>query len=357
LTRPEGALILPSFACVLIVMQFRSEWRCSWKRFFACGTALTLTAVLIGSVYVATTGRITNKESALKILKYLAERLLAFSEPYFASGGHHPLFAKVFLPIDNKALRLMYSFWAMISEVNQGFHYVAGIPALLGLYWTFARLSRMCGYWVLFVFTLLHTLILISLAMSVNYVSDRHVMIIVLLGCYSAVAGLQGLSQRILSWRSGAALADAYSAAPKPWWRAAPVGFVILLAALIGFCLPKATLRLHGNRTGNHQAGLWLSGQVKEGDMIADDHDWSNFFSGMVFKESEKPEIPADYQPRCFVVTTRGNDLEVKPKRQVIAADARIVYTWPERCEPVEARIVVYTQPRDPIANPWHKKK
>jgi hypothetical protein len=384
LTRPEGALILPAFACVLIVLQFRSEWRCAWQRFFACGTSALVTAVLIASIYFAATGRITNKLSAIETLnnlvKLVAEIFCAQESSAVAAGLSQRLqvFAVSFPTIDDKGMRLLRSVWALISEVCAGFHYVAGIPALLGFWWTFGSMRRRADFWVVMAFSMLHSFILIALAMSVSYVSDRHVMILVLGGCFFAVAGLRELPRRVLAlcqtngvsdaspWPGSVLRPQGVSTDPghvlaknarKMWYRSAPVWFGILLFALIAFCLPKATQRLHGNRVGNHEAGLWLAKQIDHNDNanIVDDHAWSHFFSGLIFQEGHEPAFAKDHPSKCFVVTTRSRDPLVHSLRQSpkLAKNAEVVFHWPEHDDIEKARVVVYVQPRLYDEYPW----
>ncbi len=260
LIRPEGTLIVPAFGFVLIAMQFRSASRVSWTRFLCCGTAMVLAAAFIGAFYVGATGRITPKLSAIQILNnlwHLVAGLDGRGDAPVAFAGHWTLFATSFAPIDNKAVRLMRSLWALVSEINQGFHYLAGVPALLGLCWSFGALRRDPGFWLLAAFGLLHSFILVSLAMSVNYVSDRHVMILVLLGCFFIVAGLRELPRRVLAWFNADQTAT--------WFRSAQLWFAVLLIALIGACLPKATQRLHGNRAENHAAGKMAGAEDRQG--------------------------------------------------------------------------------------------
>ena len=70
--------------------------------------------------------------------------------------------------------------------------------------------------------------------------------------CYFAVAGLRELPLRLLTWR----VQDADIMASRT--RIAAIVSAVTFLALIAFCLPKATQRLHGNRAANHEAGLWL---------------------------------------------------------------------------------------------------
>ena len=344
LTRPEGVFILAAFASVFITLQFRAAWRCSWQRFLACGTAMMLAAMLTGSVYVIATGRITNKPSFNNLwLRKSAEVGPAqWQEPSRLAGGSHVLFAMIFPRTDSKVLRLQRSVWALMSELNQGFHYVAGIPALLGLWWSFNRLRLNPGFWVVAAYSLLHSFTLIALAMSASYVSDRHVMILVMFGCYFVVFGLCELPRRILVWRK----IEADNFAWPTCWRFAPAWSAVLMVGLIAFSLPKATQRLHGNRAGNHAAGLWLAKQIQKGDDVFDDYDWSSYFSGLFLQTRQESQ----HVPTCYIVTTPGRGPQTDNNRRtvVLRPEAKVVYTWPEESVVEKARLVVYAQPREP---------
>jgi 4-amino-4-deoxy-L-arabinose transferase-like glycosyltransferase len=377
LTRPEGALILPAFACALVVMQLLPKWRSSWRLFFACGFTAALSAALVGSIYFIATGLITNKPSARMTIG-IAALVSPDSHPGQAdtrsalahtsrkrerretnevgnpAAGH--LFAATFPKVGSTALRLPRCIWALASEIIHGFHYVGCVPALLGLCWTFGALRRQRGFWVVLAYTLLHSFLLIALAMSVSYVSDRHVMILVLLGCFFAVAGLRELPRRVLTTHYSPLLTT-HDSPWTTWYRSARVWFGIFLFALFAICLPKATQRLHGNRAGNHEAGLWLAKHVAPDDNanIVDDHSWSHFFSGLIFQEGREPAFARDHPSKCYVVTTRSRDPLVDSVRQsaTIAKDAEVVYYWPEHDDIDNARVLVHVQPRRYEEYPW----
>ena len=71
--RPEGLLIIPAFAIVMIALQYRSQWRCSWQRFAGCAGAIAVGVMLTGSVYVMATGRISTKPTANRIVENAVE--------------------------------------------------------------------------------------------------------------------------------------------------------------------------------------------------------------------------------------------------------------------------------------------
>ena len=370
LVRPEGALILPAFAIVLIALQLRAEWRWDWRRSLSCGAAVALSAMLVGSVFVYATGKLTTKPAATEMIKTMAAAA-APEQPALAGNGHLLLFAAAVAPTDDRTLLLWHSIVAFDTEIAHGYQYVGVIPALLGFWWAIGLLKRNPGFWFLVVFGVVQGLILIKLGMTAFYVSDRHVMIFVLCGCICLVSALQELPRRLLGWLKiaqsgvGTGLAATraepinYSAGRKSWYRAAPVWFAILYVAFVAFCLPRATHRLHGNRAGNHAAGLWLKGQLVDGDHVDDDHNWSHYFAGLLFTEGKDPDIPTGYEPKCYIVKTCSRDPLVDSYRQagLIRLDAKVVYIWPEQAAQEDARIIVYAQPREQSRNPWKEAK
>lgn len=367
LTRPEGALILPALGLMLIVMQIRPTWRCSWWRCGGCGSAAVFSAIAVGCTYAIVIGGLTNKPAPLVAMGF-AER--AEMKRPVDIAGPLSLFAATIPPTDNKLLSLGRSVWALGEEINQGFHYLAGVPALLGFVWSFAGLRRQPAFWALMAYIAIHGLILISLAMRVYYISDRHVMILVIGGCFFAVVALSELPRRILAWRKPVSQAPTETTG---WLRSAPLWSAVLFVALLGACLPKATQRLHGNRAGNHAAGIWLAEHLHEGDVVMDDHAWSMFHAGLVFEEGREPKLPRDLEATCYIVITRSRDPRAQPQSQVIgvefnpdgtakslrtvpiAKDAKTVYTWPPKAEADKVRVLIYAQRRDNDIHPWKK--
>jgi hypothetical protein len=335
-----------------VAVQFRGEWRFSLRGFFTCGAAMVLAAILVGAIYVYATGRITNKLSAIETLKNLVNWIKSMLGMETAGVAGSQLFAVTFTPGEGKAMRFIQGSGAFAKELIQGLHYAGVVSALLGLWWSFPNLRRQAGFWALAIYAAIHAFILIALAMSVFYVSDRHVMILVIFGTFFVVVGFRELPIRVLGWLKS-------DTAEWRWYRSANVWFAILFIAMFGASLPRATQRLHGMRVGNHQAGIWLKDKVQPVDVIEDDHAWSHFFSGLLFTEGREPVVEPDVKPKCYIVTTRARDGSEDPKRvsQHLAKDAKPVYTWPEQSEPSRARIVVYEQPRVFATHPWRTKQ
>jgi hypothetical protein len=353
LTRPEGALVVMAAGLVLAGLQLIPGWRRPWSKVLSCSASLATAAAAVGSIYVLTTGHLTNKPAPQIIRATLFSDNDGGPAPRQPSDGPPALAASVlgvfFQRADHFPLRLARSVGAIGAEFSQGFHYVGWIPAVLALAWGWPRLKRDQAFWMLAGYCMLHGVILLLLAMVESYVSDRHMMPLILCGTFFTVAGLRELAAWVIGrWQNNSFLTRLR---PKPASLAA-----LLAGGLVLFCLPKTVQRLHGNRAGNHQAGLWLARQLTAGDVVLDDHAYTHYYAGQVFTEGNEPVLPRDVRPTCYVVITRGKDLEAegtrKQKEEEVRRHAQLVYQWPENRQ-LEARVVIYSQPRSMTTNPW----
>ena len=168
--------------------------------------------------------------------------------------------------------------WGLGGELAKCFHYVAWVPVLLGMWWFRRRVFQEPGMWVLLVLCALSTLGLLRLAVEVGYMSDRHVMLVVMCGCYAAAAAVWELPGRWSAWRqarkawfkkgsgtfAGTAPRVLRTKVPDPYLNHVRPGLLgsglsaVLLVCMIAASVPKSLERLHANRAGHHAAGLWF---------------------------------------------------------------------------------------------------
>ena len=106
----------------------------------------------------------------------------------------------------------------------------------------------------------------------VGYVSDRHVLVLVLCGIFLVAGGVFALSELVTRFahRLRARATPASQATAVTSGRLA----VVLLVALMGFGLQEALKPLHGNRAGHRQAGLWLAEHTRLADPVIDPFCW-----------------------------------------------------------------------------------
>jgi hypothetical protein len=359
LTRPEGGMVPAAVGLVVLATPLIPAWRPPWRRFVASGVALVLLSVAVGSVYVYATGKITNKLSVQMVIDWVwhaSQQLLHRLMEWLSSGGEanvggRALFAITFRPADRPPEQLAHSVRALATEIANGFHYAGVVPALIGLHACFGRLRRLPGSWALALYCTMHAVTLLAVAMTLSYVSDRHVMVLVLCGSYLVAAGLFELPRRLLADRGAASGPPTLRRSPAFW-------SLLLLAGLVGFSLPKTLQPLHANRAGNHAAGLWLAERLHVGDVVDDDHCWSHYYAGQVFEEGKDSPLPPGVQPTCYYVRTRSRDPEINQHRlegekELRDKQARLVWQWPETVTAANARVVIYALPRDPQRYPW----
>jgi hypothetical protein len=346
LTRPEGALLLLVVLILLLAMQYFPAWRRPWQRLSVCAAGLVLSAVVVGSPYVIATGGLTNKPTSKMMLGQELEKQTqaAPSPALFASV------IAVWMRGDGTlAERMIESLWALCSEVIHCFHYVGVLPALVGLWWFRRDLGRLPGFWLLVIFCSLLVAILWRMAVVVHYVSDRHVLFLVLLGSYPAVALVRELPTicrtawmrfvpggQIAGWRVPGSVA---------------VWSVLLLLVLLGISLPRTLQTLHGNRAGYHDAGRWLAKNALAADVVLDDHAWAAYYAGRLFLEGMIVVPQPGHEQMKYAVIGRGKERNPFSTPRTISEEqlkregGTVAYYWPGNRTEDNADIVVYRAP------------
>jgi hypothetical protein len=222
---------------------------------------------------------------------------------------------------------------ALIFELIRSYHYVAGLPMLVGLWWFRDRLRWCPGMWVLFVLGSLHCVVLCRVAEVVGYISERHVQMLVLFGSFWAVAMNAAVGDRL--------------AVLTGWRWLSP----LLLLALVGSSCPGMLKPLHANRAGHRAAGDWLAQHTLPQDNIIDPFCWAHFYAGRVFQEG-KPlaDPPPDYHSHCYVVLEDSSNpherLPVMKDAVALAQKGKLVYEWqPAKRSRDQSGIRVYQVP------------
>lgn len=345
LTRPEGGIVLAAAGLALLVVQWRAAWRRPWLRLVRQGVCLTLPALLVGAFYFVPVGKFTAKPSINKLVAAATRAPDAPAHPAVALRAQ--LWADSFVDVSSSRQRLLRGVWTFLIEVGYSLHYIGLVPLLVGLFGQGRVLHRQPAAAILTLYFWLHASALLLLATSAGYLSDRHLMPLIMLLCYLVMVGLLQLGDWIVRWHVVASL------------RLAPATVaMVLLMIEIGCGLPQTLKKLHVNRAGNHAAGLWLAQRLEPGDLVLDDHDWSHYYAGQVFLEHHEPAVAAACRPTCYVVITRSHDPKVAKirdrwERRLQFSKGKIVHHWPASKSAEEARIVIYALPRDPKTHPW----
>jgi hypothetical protein len=340
LVRPEGALVVIAVGLVLLGMQSYAPWRRPWWQLCVCSLSLVVGAVTVGGPYAWAIGSFTNKPTPKEILK------TAWVEEVEQAAGHvpagpqseaavrGPLLASLlalYAP-DGLKDRRWWGLQAIATEVVRGYQYLAGLPVLLSLFWFRDRLRKIPGAWTLLVLCLLHTFVLWRLALSVGYVSERHVLLLVLCGSFSGAAMTALVGRR---------LAQACYGLPIRVWPS-----VVLLLIMTGFGLPESFKPLHANRAGHRAAGLWLAEHTIPADPIEDPFCWAHFYAGRVFWEGKTIPQPEGYRPIQYAVLEQSDHEHIRlptiAHAQDLASRGQAVYWWPETVPEAQAKVCVY---------------
>lgn len=327
LVRPEGVLVVLAPALVLAVSQFVPTFRCPWKRAAGCLAALSVTAVLVGLPYVATIGRFTVKPTSKEIL----HRPVALKNA--AAPSTKAVQCAALLGVwwssdsDPHGNRLGRSLAAVASEICRGFYYVGWLAALYGLFCYRKQLQATPGAWIVLALVFLHAAAIWRVASMKGYVSERHVLVIVMCGLFWTVSGIEDVASRLPAW------VQKLSAARLPRllaWSRAGAWSIVLPLGFAASALPRTLQPLHANEAGHRAAGLWLAEHAAPEEVICDPFKWAGYYAGRAFQE--------DWDPSRYVVAARYVVLEdsreqhskeeITERARELAQQGEVVYDW-----------------------------
>jgi hypothetical protein len=361
LTRPEGAVIVAALLLLLLLMQVFPAWRRGWKWTLSRGASVALVALAVASPYLIVTHRFTTKPSGERIVKPVQAEVpdpagpANFSaKPGIIRGHSSAMVLAVWL---NNELTFSDRLWigvkAVVSELTKGFNYFIWLPALLGLWWYRRQLTGRPEAWLMLILFAVHSLVLWRLAVVASYVSERHVLLLVLCGMFPAAAGLRDLPRRLLQWRSQ----SSGDMSGQPAWRSrllarAPLLSVVLLLATAGAGLPRTLQALHANRAGHHAAGLWLARHARAVDEVQDGHfGWAFYYAGRWFMDPRVADVPGGERYRYVV---KGTSTAVRnsyaptaeeanmTEAEIRAAGGEVAFRWSVRQSAEKVQVTVW---------------
>jgi 4-amino-4-deoxy-L-arabinose transferase-like glycosyltransferase len=348
LTRPEGALVVIASSIVLLLAALIPGGRQQWRRILACQAGLLTAALAAGLSYALIIGTFTNKPTPNVVLGTacldrpaaelsLSRASAASPTPRMTAG---PLLA-VYCP-ENLTDRRLWAFKAIGLEVSKCLQYALVPPLLLGLAWFGKNFRSRPEVWILIVLCLLHAAVLWRLANVVGYVSDRHVLILVLCGIFTAAGAIIVFGNWLVHGRSiPLAVLKKPSSPVGPSWLA-----LTMLVLLAGLGLMESLRTLHGNRAGHRAAGLWLAEHTNPADPITDPFCWAHYYAGRVFREGIREDGSPGYQPTNYVVIEHSDHDHIRlptiRAAEDLAARGRVVYHWPEESPVAGAKILIY---------------
>jgi 4-amino-4-deoxy-L-arabinose transferase-like glycosyltransferase len=354
LTRPEGLIIVATTGLVLVGTQAVARWRRPWLNLLACGGCLTLATLAVGGPYMALIHGLTVKPSPNRVLdkiRMAAFDGLAADERVASLGVGLPLFAEWSDPNPDLHAPSERRLWGLIAVVNmvlRGFFWSAWLPALIALWVRRDLFWTVPGSWVVLLLCGLICAALYGVAVVVGYVSDRHLLLVILLGSFWAAAGVPLLASLLVApiarlWPDRPRLANAGLCTAALW--------MLLCVAP----LAKTLEPLHADRVGFRQAGYWLANNAWTGDQIDDAYAWAHYYAGHVFTEVDPADgIPGDrgpvHEPRIRYVVMEVSDnkharLNTSKPEELLAAGGRVEHEWPLSNRKDNAAVKVFVVP------------
>jgi hypothetical protein len=344
LVRPEGVLAAAALGCALLGFQFVPAWRRPWRQAAACAAALTLATLAAGSPYYLAAGRFTNKPSAYQLTHACfatpaagpaapSGAITAGVPPASeqAGGSAHGGTGEQGVPSGRqKGLGLK----VLVGKFVRCHQYVGWLPTLLGLWWWRSGFLRLPGFWVVLTLFTLHAAVLWRLVTVVGYLSDRHVLLLVLCTAPQAAAAVRALPSRLAAWLPGRHLRT--PEAVGAW-------AVLLLLLWVGAGLTRTLKPLHASHVGFRAAGRWLAEHARPGDAIEDDHQWARYYAGGTL--TPHGAAASVGRTRYVVVGRPASRAAAGPEGIRASESARVVFRFPPASPREQAAVVVYAHP------------
>jgi hypothetical protein len=344
LTRPEGALVVAATGLALLAAQCARARRAPWPRFLACGAALSVAAVTVGSPLYLITGKLTVKPSAIGVFENAAEAGAAERPIPAAGDARAALPLAVWVPAEaDRGMK------AVGREFAKGGHYVLWLPSLLGMWWFRDRVRRQPGALVMLLVGVAILVLMWRVASLFGYVSDRHLLLALLCAGYPAVATVPRLAALVAAavrWLPAVGRLGAWlPATSHPMWMA------LLALGLAGAALPKTLEPLHANRSGFRDAGEWIAGHSRDWDAVKDPYCWADYYSGCVFREDQPAPVPPGERKVAYVVIEKSGREHPRLLKDVKEAEemskaGHPVWGWKGQRNKEVVEVVVYEVPQ-----------
>ena len=340
LVRPEGLMIIcGAEVCLLFSLVLRQY---SWRLWFRYSGGTILGVLLIAGPYIGMIGKLTNKTTGQDLGRILRGMFQGKEvEPSWKARpealrniGHSAIassptsvFAPNFVPnsISNSILfaawwsewynkgesRWLWGAKTVANETLKGFHYLVALFAVIGLWLTRRSWFSNSSIRLLLLISAGHSCLLLFMAAKIGYVSERHTLLLVLIGCLFAGYAIPQLaayghrwqqrrkqqqSQNLLSPNSntinlvnpiGSGSASAHFdliEIDRPIIKRQSSFILALCLLILIVSLPRAIRPLHSNRAGHHAAGHWLAQNAKPEEVIWDPFCWAEFYADRISK-------------------------------------------------------------------------
>lgn len=340
LVRPEGLMVAAGPGAVALWLGLTRRW----PRDAALGrlTALAIGVALVSVPYMAVIGKLTNKTSGQEMMNPSGpSRPIIFDIRNQGNTQRATTGAVLFAEWWNDARdsgqsRELWAVRAVAKEMSKTSNYVVWPLAVFALLALRRRFATEPALWVPVVLIACNIALLVYLAARVGYVSERHTMLLTLLACQFAAAGLPLLA---------AGIGQLLPRVERLGIRVTAAG---LLVALVASALPFALKSMHANREAHRRAGEWLAPRATDGDGLVDPYCWAEWYAGRtLYRTSWNPPVSRNTYIVLENEKVKGSPHSRLPelpgaKELTKHPTSRIVYQWPEDVPVEQAQIYVY---------------
>lgn len=328
LTRPEGGLVfLATFLVLVFLLGVKRFWGPGSRKTagFLGVCALTLGFSLPAVPFALTIGKLTTKPTATRIMQSDPSEVTLQSprnlrEKEFPGT---PLLAAWYDFKKEGAPGIAWGIWATTGMVIRGLLFSFWLPALCALWKLRTQIMGHPGALVQSIVATGIFAALVRVAANLGYVSDRHLVLII-------VPSLLLAGGMLVEWAGILWCQKGKGESLNVSLKVGRVVFVILgLAALIGTA--RLTMApLHANRAGFRVAGYWIRENGKPGDEVVDPYQWSHYYAGRVFLESSKVAQVRSDPPVHWVVFEKGKSKHVRlnlpEEEEVLAKGGKLAF-------------------------------
>ncbi len=275
LVREEALVLLALWPVSLIAIQIRSAWRTSWQQ-HAISTltwAAAFAVVWLPYLSICNPGSLRTAAAAMLGQEEFAESDdTQENSPAAARASTAPVkkrtkrkrsrwrlpsgarmdFAKKEYSISKRFEGALAAGGKLSEDLLHLFRWGVGLPLLLGV-WSTRHWNRRPVHRVAMVFVLLYLCAVYAAAVQKGYLSERHLLPLVLLGVGWAGQGAIWLAER--TCQSPALL----GLVSLPRRQALQTGTAVaMVGVLMLACLPRTLSPLHSSRANHQRAGSWL---------------------------------------------------------------------------------------------------
>lgn len=321
LVRPEGMLVGLVVGVVLAGEAFAR--RIALRPALLRSAALVLGVVVFASPYVIAVGGITNKPTGQKLLRWITG---AKEE---TAAVQLPLFAAWYVPGEDGSKPLWIAA-TLVKETAKSSHYLPPLLAIVGLLVVLrTRWRSSPEVRVPVLYLAAHAGLLVVMAASSGYLSERHTLPIVFVGCLFSSYGLVLLADRIAERRAW-----------SPRLATSLAGMLIVLT-----CLPPLLRTRHDDRLGHVLAGRWLAEHAGAKDAIVDPFDWAQFFAGRTLYQVPPDPNPAESYYAVMEEGKSSGPRSTLPRHWYaveLAKRGQAVYRWPSDPNQHGTKVVIY---------------